>query len=553
MSGTVDTSATIAHRDDWVRAWPLNKPALIVLAKGAAVLLVAWSAIGLLYMAMLDDGPVGDADRSLARSLEDSRTPTLNTLSHVGSMLSDTLVKVILVAVVGGAMVIVWRRWHDGVFLALAVSLEASVFVIVSFIVDRDRPPVVQLDPPAPSGKLPVRAHRGGGGVLRRHLPHRAVAHDQPRRPGGVRGRGGGRTAHRGRFARLPRHASPARRRCRSPARHHCPRRRQGSADRRCREDRPHVRRLVPRAGSPARPHHWSEPMTSSTFTTETGSRKVEEIARRHPSLVTLCRLGWVAKGVVYLVVGILAIPIAIDGLRGDSTQSSSGEASQTGAVAKIAETSFGTVTLWVIAIGLALYVLWRLISIVLPADNTAKAWLTRLGYLVSALTYSALAWTAVQFAQLKPAAAGAESEDAKVERYTRELMEKSGGRWLVGAIGVVLIGVGLYFLVKGLRATFRDELEPGDVGPFSHETIVLLGRVGWAGRGVIMGLIGWFLLYAAIKFRPDEAKGFDGALRDTTSSTLGALLVGFAAVALVVYGLFCAVSAPRQRLTGAD
>ena len=139
------------------------------------------------------------------------------------------------------------------------------------------------------------------------------------------------------------------------------------------------------------------------------------------------------------------------------------------------------------------------------------------------------------------------------MERYTRELMEKTGGRWLVGAIGVVLIGVGLYFLVKGLMAKFRDELEPGDVGPFSHETIVLLGRVGWAGRGVVMSLIGWFFLDAAIKFRPDEAKGFDGALRDATSSPLGAVLVGFVAVALVVYGLFCAVSAPRQRLTGAD
>ena len=88
VRGTVDTSARTAHRDDWVRAWPLNKPALIVLANSAAVL--------------------------------------------------------------------VWRRWHDGVFLALAVILEASVFVIVSFIVDRDRPPVVQLDPPTPSGSFIV-------------------------------------------------------------------------------------------------------------------------------------------------------------------------------------------------------------------------------------------------------------------------------------------------------------------------------------------------------------------------------------------------------------
>jgi Domain of Unknown Function (DUF1206) len=67
------------------------------------------------------------------------------------------------------------------------------------------------------------------------------------------------------------------------------------------------------------------------------------------------------------------------------------------------------------------------------------------------------------------------------------------------------------------------------------------------------MGLVGWLLIRAAVRFRPDDAKGFDGALREVTGSTPGAVLVGFAAVALVLYGLFCVVSAPRQRLTGAD
>jgi hypothetical protein len=293
--------------------------------------------------------------------------------------------------------------------------------------------------------------------------------------------------------------------------------------------------------------------MTSSTFTGETGSHTVEAIAQRHPWLVTVCRLGWVAKGVVYLVVGLLAVPIAVDGLRGDSESGGSTEASQSGAVAKIADTSLGTFALWIIAIGLALYVVWRLISIVLPAENTAKVWLTRGGYLVSAAVYSLLAWSALSFARHDPAASTGESEDAKVERFTRELMEKSGGRWLVGAIGVVLVAVGAYFVIKGVRASFRDELEPGGVGPVSHEAIVTLGRVGWAGRGVVMGLVGWLALRAAIKFNPEEAKGIDGALRDATGSTLGALFVAFAAVALALYGLFCVISAPRQRLTGAD
>jgi undecaprenyl-diphosphatase len=133
----------------------LSKPALLVLAKGGALLFVVWTAVGLVFMQFLDDGPVGDADRELAEWLEERRTPTWDSLSHVGSMLSDTLVKVALVAIVGGAMILIWRRWHDGVFLAVVVILEATVFVIVSFIVGRDRPPVEKLDPPAPSGSFP--------------------------------------------------------------------------------------------------------------------------------------------------------------------------------------------------------------------------------------------------------------------------------------------------------------------------------------------------------------------------------------------------------------
>jgi undecaprenyl-diphosphatase len=133
----------------------LRKPALLVLAKGGAVLLVVWSAAGLLFMAFLDNGPIGEADRAGAEWLEDRRTATWNSLSLFGSMLSETLVKVVLVVVVGGAMVVIWRRWHDGVFLAAVVSFEAAIFVVSSLIVGRERPPVEQLDPPAPSGSFP--------------------------------------------------------------------------------------------------------------------------------------------------------------------------------------------------------------------------------------------------------------------------------------------------------------------------------------------------------------------------------------------------------------
>ena len=109
--------------------------------------------------------------------------------------------------------------------------------------------------------------------------------------------------------------------------------------------------------------------MNSSTMTGETGSRTVESLAHRHPTLVTVARLGWIAKGVVYVLLGLLAIPIALNGVDDGQARNSGEEASQLGAVAEIAETSFGVVALWAVAFGLALYIAWRVVTILLPAE----------------------------------------------------------------------------------------------------------------------------------------------------------------------------------------
>jgi hypothetical protein len=293
--------------------------------------------------------------------------------------------------------------------------------------------------------------------------------------------------------------------------------------------------------------------MSTPTFAGETGSHTVEEVATRHPGLVTVGRVGWVAKGVVYALVGALAIPIALqDGPQARSSEEQQEQASQLGAVSKIADTTLGVPLLFAIAIGLLLYAAWRLVTIALPAENSPKAWATRVGYSVSAVIYAALGWTAISFAR-RGSSSGAPTEDSRVERLTRDVMEHAAGRWLVGVVGVVIIAVSLFFVVKGVTASFRDELEPGDVGPIGRESIVTLGRIGWVGRGIATGLVGWLLIRAAVHFRPDEAKGIDGALREVTGSALGSILVGFAAIALVLYGAFCIVSAPRQRLKSAD
>ena len=155
MSTTTVPDVRTRGNDPWYRAWPLRTRALLILAGGGAAMLVVWSTVGLIFVHFLDDGPIGDWDRSVNRWLADHRTPTWNTITNYGSMMAETLTKVILVAVASAVMIFLWRRWHDAVFLVVAVSLEALVFVSVSFIVDRERPPVRQLDPIPPSGSFP--------------------------------------------------------------------------------------------------------------------------------------------------------------------------------------------------------------------------------------------------------------------------------------------------------------------------------------------------------------------------------------------------------------
>jgi hypothetical protein len=279
------------------------------------------------------------------------------------------------------------------------------------------------------------------------------------------------------------------------------------------------------------------------------GVDAVEEAAREHPSLVRAARVGWLAKGIVYGIVGVLAFKIATDS---GSTAPAPGdaEASQSGAIAEIAQSSAGKLALWAVAIGLAIYVLWRIMSILLPARSSAKVWVTRAGYAISAITYTFLALSAVSIA--RHASTGSESENSRIETFTRDLMERTAGRWMVGLLGVILVGIGLAFAYRAVTADFESELA-GGVGPIERRHLVRLGQVGWLGRAAMMGLIGAFLIRAAVLFDPAEAEGLDGALRRVVDESWGPFAVGCVGVGLVLYGLYCVLSAPVQRLKSAS
>lgn len=257
-------------------------------------------------------------------------------------------------------------------------------------------------------------------------------------------------------------------------------------------------------------------------------------------------RLGWVAKGVVYVLVGITALPIALSGGRGGGGE----EASRSGALARLADNSFGGVLLLIVGVGLALYSLWRLTTAFLPGDGDAETWGRRVAYLFSAALYGFLAYTAFEIA-LGSSGGASNGGGSRIERISRALLESTGGRWLLGSAGLVMIGVAIGFVVKAVQRDFLERIALADASDAERTAVRKLGVVGWIGRGVTLALLAVFVLQAALTADPSDANGLDTALRETAGYWWGAVLVLIAGIGLVAYGAFAIVSARHRRLLG--
>ncbi len=280
-------------------------------------------------------------------------------------------------------------------------------------------------------------------------------------------------------------------------------------------------------------------------------SNPTARLVAEHPGVVKLGRAGWAAKGVVYLIAGILAASVFFASFGWSSTTSGQ-EASPNGAIKTIAGSPGGALLLWVLAASLLFYAAWRVASALFPGGHGAEAAAKRVGYLVSAVIYATFAITAISLArsnqQVSPAS-NAQNGNSKVTNLTARLMGHGSGRLLVGAIGVVVIAVGVYRFAKGMRRDVEDEL---DLSGMSRQRIAWtrrLGSIGEIGRGAAIGVIGVFLLRAAITFDPNEATGLDGALRRLATETWGVVVVAIIALGFVAYGVFCLATFTHRRL----
>jgi hypothetical protein len=259
---------------------------------------------------------------------------------------------------------------------------------------------------------------------------------------------------------------------------------------------------------------------------------------RAAPWIERLGRLGYAAKGIVYLGVGVLAAEAAV-GAGGVATGSR-------GAMRHVRRLPFGDVLLIAVAVGLAGYALWRLVQAVRDTEGKGTSpggLIVRLGYVISGAIYGVLAWTAVKLAR----GLRTRGDEAVSREHTAWLLSFPHGPWLVCAAGAVVIGLGVAQLVVAARASFLANL--GSLSAQARGWATWLGRVGYLARGVVLFLIGGFLITAGIHANPSDARGIGGALHEIARQPEGRYLFGAVAVGLAAYGVFMLVLARYRRM----
>ena len=272
--------------------------------------------------------------------------------------------------------------------------------------------------------------------------------------------------------------------------------------------------------------------------------RQVKSAARRaakgaSPWIEGVARAGYAAYGIVYLLVGALAVQAAVGG--GGKT------AGQESALQTILLAPLGRILLGLVALGLLGYGLWRIFQGVVDPENDgadAKGIAKRSKHAADGLFHAALALSVVQVALGSGGGGGGGPDD-----WTATLLQQPFGRLLTVAVGVVILGIGLYQFYLAYAAKFMEGLRPGELGAGQRTWARRSGRLGYAARGVVFGIIGGFLIQAALQTNPNQARGLGGALSTVASQPFGPYLLGVVALGLVAYGLFMFVVARYRRI----
>jgi hypothetical protein len=250
-----------------------------------------------------------------------------------------------------------------------------------------------------------------------------------------------------------------------------------------------------------------------------------------------LARAGFVARGLIYGLIGILAIKLAL-GAGGKTTD-------QEGALKTIAQQPFGQVLLILVAIGLAGYALWRLIhALIGHGPENSDSTFDRVAAFGSGIVYAGLCAIAIEILL----GSGGNSS-GNTHKTTAGVLAWPAGTWLVGIAGAVLIGIALYQGYRGLSRDFLEDSKTDEMSPKVRSWIEWIGTFGHLARMVVFGLVGVFLIKAAIDPNSNKAVGLDGALAKLAHASYGPFLLGLVAAGLVAFGVYSLTDARYRRI----
>lgn len=261
-----------------------------------------------------------------------------------------------------------------------------------------------------------------------------------------------------------------------------------------------------------------------------TKEQTLDKMRETKPWVRRFARFGYMAKGVVYIMIGLLAF-LAAFGPGGDTMDSS-------GALRSIAQLPFGEMVLWVIGLGLVGYILWRLIKAIKDPENEgtdAKGILTRIGFFISAVIYTNLAYGALKLASNSGSPGGGDSE----KTVSARLLEEPFGAWLIGALGVGIIAYGIYELYKGYKEKFMKKFKTYEMNIGERKIAKNSGKLGLISRGIVLSMVGFFFIQTAITHNPDQSEGMDGALAELAQQPYGQVLLALIAIGLILYGVY--------------